>query len=70
MKKLISLVAAVGFASIISFSAHADGNNSGGATQAGPLVMCDYANGTKDYVPSMICKFNGGTFDPNVGQQW
>lgn len=60
MKKLISLIAALSFAMSLSFSVQAI--NAAGATQAGPLVTCTFADGSTDYLPSMICTNDGGTF--------
>ncbi|KXF81271.1 hypothetical protein [Enterovibrio coralii] len=68
MKKIFTLVAALGFAFSMSFTTQA--NDSGWATQTGPLVMCDLPDGSTDYLPTLICTNNGGSFDPNVGQQW
>ncbi|MDD1783304.1 hypothetical protein LRP49_19220 [Enterovibrio sp. ZSDZ35] len=69
MKKYVSSAALVCLLSLIGFSAHAS-NGNGNATQSGPLVICTYADGSSNYVPSVICSHNGGTFVRNWGNQW
>lgn len=61
MKESITVIAAMGLALSISFSAQAA--PASWATQAGPLVTCTQSDGTRDYVPSMLCKQSGGTYD-------
>lgn len=64
MKESITVIAAMGLALSISFSAQAaQGAGASWATQAGPLVTCTQSDGTSDYVPSMLCKQSGGTYD-------
>ncbi len=66
MKKLMLMISAMTLALGINFTASAD---AGWATQAGPLVNCTYNDGTTDYVPTMICTYEGGTFVRNWGYQ-
>ncbi len=68
MKKLMTLLAALSLSFSINFVTHADMN--GNATKAGPLVNCKKGDGKTTYVPTMICKKNGGTFDSNWGYQF
>lgn len=69
MKKLVALIAIVGFTSVISVNAQA--NNSGGwATQAGPLVKCKMSGGKTQYIPALLCTAEGGSFDRNPGNQF
>lgn len=68
MKEFKTVIAVIALASTISFSAQAavsaqSANQSGWATQAGPLVTCTLPDGTSNYVPSMLCKKSGGTYN-------
>lgn len=66
MKKLIALLTTLTFAFSVSTLAQASSPNGGGwATQAGPLVTCHLTDGTQGYIPSMLCKNDGGTFNRN-----
>lgn len=53
MKNIIALLCTA----LLSFSVFAGQNAS---TERGPWVECQYANGTMDYIPSGVCKANGG----------
>ncbi len=64
MKLLSTMIATLALTASLSFSVQAN-NQSGWATQAGPLVTCNYADGTSNYIPSMLCKKGGGTFNRN-----
>ncbi|USH03151.1 hypothetical protein K6Q96_03815 [Grimontia kaedaensis] len=66
MKKLLSIIAVVGLTSTISMSANA----TSWATQAGPLVMCEKSNGEVEYIPTLLCRTSGGSFDKNLTNQW
>lgn len=43
-------------AALFSFTVQAQSSS-----QMGPNVDCKYEDGKTDYVPSMVCKRNGGT---------
>lgn len=60
MKQLMTLIATLSFVFSVSLSVQAAGAS--GATQAGPLVTCLYEDGSTDYVPTMICTNESGTF--------
>lgn len=53
MKKIIALFCTA----LLSFSVFAGSN---GSTERGPWVECKYSNGSMDYIPSEVCKANGG----------
>ncbi|MDD1792493.1 hypothetical protein LRP50_05045 [Enterovibrio sp. ZSDZ42] len=56
MKKLLLGIAVFGFTSATSLSASASGASA--ATQAGPLVTCEYSDGSKNEVPLLLCRYN------------
>lgn len=58
MKKLLLIIAAFSFSSVTSFSALAEGASS--ATQAGPLVTCEYSDGSTKEIPSLLCRYGDG----------
>lgn len=68
MKKLILVLSAMALAMSVNFSASA--SSSGWATQSGPLVQCQFSDGSQGYIPSQMCRFEGGTFTNNPGMQW
>lgn len=53
MKKIIALMCTA----LFSLSVYA---GAGAATERGPWVECEYPNGNMDYIPSGVCKANGG----------
>ncbi|WP_028024740.1 hypothetical protein [Enterovibrio calviensis] len=58
MKKLLLIIAASGFTSAASFSVLANGAS--GATEAGPLVTCEYSDGSTNEMPSLLCRYGDG----------
>ncbi|WP_167515604.1 hypothetical protein [Vibrio taketomensis] len=53
MKKIAALFCTA----LLSFSVFAGTN---AATERGPWVECQYPDGKLDYIPSGVCKTNGG----------
>ncbi|WP_434997744.1 hypothetical protein ACRZ5S_02085 [Vibrio scophthalmi] len=62
MKTIIALFCAA----LFTMSVHASSNNAGSSsnpsTARGPWVDCQYPDGSTDYIPSEICKQNGGKY--------
>ncbi|PMN89045.1 hypothetical protein BCT23_05955 [Enterovibrio norvegicus] len=65
MKKFMALFSILALSLSINFSAHANNGSGGSATQMGPLVTCTYSDGSTNYVPSMMCTYENGTFVRN-----
>ncbi|MFM2590675.1 hypothetical protein [Vibrio sp. TBV020] len=53
MKRLFAVLVA----SLFSFSVFAGSN---GSTEMGPYVDCKLGDGSRDYIPSEICKMKDG----------
>ncbi|KII80462.1 hypothetical protein [Vibrio renipiscarius] len=57
MKTVIALICTA----LLSFSFFANaGSTSSPSSARGPWVDCQYPDGSTDYIPSEICKQNGG----------
>lgn len=69
MQKLVALIAIASFTSMISLSAQAE-SSGGWSTQAGPLVQCEMNDGSTEYIPTLLCTAEGGSYDRNPGNQF
>ncbi|WP_114767706.1 hypothetical protein [Vibrio rhodolitus] len=61
MKKIIAL-ACTALVSFSVFASQPANNSNSNQTARGEWVNCVMPDGSKDYIPSGVCRSNGGTF--------